>query len=818
MYTQCPECATSFRVTADVLRQAAGKVRCGGCGSAFNALLYLSEMRPGKPARPVDEADALPELRPEQDTHDVRDEAPPPRAMSPEQSEALLETLEQLSGEDIRLEDTGLEWRLLSGHDDEAQRTGASVDADVSGDTGEARVDELLEDSPTPIDEYLAASPHDLDAPEVFEGSGDTPVGSVEASEVFDDAAGEMRFDDNTGLPDDFDLDADDLPGSARPALQAEPEPEQPAAVAQPDGLKVDIAFGAPEEWRELLDEVEDDAPPTGDREPEPNAGSLSPADDRQPLDIDTQFDLQAEALGLDIYAGDDGDGGDDSAETIVLADEERSDTGARQAEDYAEPFVDDEVRAAYGADDDSTAEQALHRESAGNDDANIDHIPAADEHGGETIEENLYTAGLDFILDEAEFATADSADETGDERRETRAEGEQAHAGGGADDDDGREESLDESLEKLLEPDFEDIHGDDESMPSAIHDLERELGVEETPDDDDFDLVAGDVDLQPPTILPMSEEEQTINQMIDEDMLRMAVEEDDGLSSSMVLRAEEVESALAEGAEEAAADAAAEESAGVGVETIIMEGEFIRTALEEEALREQGRGEQESGDDQSKENRLVSALRNTMQGRADERSASNETRRRHGLVAGVGVLTLLLLAQLVHQSRAELATIPALNGIIAPIYRTLGAPITPDWDVTGWRFEVTRGSTNRAALAGDLAGDGRAVDLDAPVDDEPEVLTIYSRIGNQADKALPYPLVSVSLTDRFDEIIGSKVMSPNEYLTGDFDPRRFVPPGETFNAVITIESPDAAATGFKLNVCYRESGGRLRCAIEDFL
>ena len=46
MYTQCPECSTAFRVTADVLKQAAGKVRCGGCGNAFNALEYLSEAMP----------------------------------------------------------------------------------------------------------------------------------------------------------------------------------------------------------------------------------------------------------------------------------------------------------------------------------------------------------------------------------------------------------------------------------------------------------------------------------------------------------------------------------------------------------------------------------------------------------------------------------------------------------------------------------------------------------------------------------------------------------------------------------------------------
>ena len=49
MYTQCPECSVAFRVTADVLKMAAGKVRCGGCGVAFNALEHLSETKPAAP-------------------------------------------------------------------------------------------------------------------------------------------------------------------------------------------------------------------------------------------------------------------------------------------------------------------------------------------------------------------------------------------------------------------------------------------------------------------------------------------------------------------------------------------------------------------------------------------------------------------------------------------------------------------------------------------------------------------------------------------------------------------------------------------------
>ncbi|MGB7738214.1 MAG: DUF3426 domain-containing protein [Steroidobacteraceae bacterium] len=43
MYSQCPECLTHFRVSAAALRAAHGTVRCGRCGSAFDALPRLSD-------------------------------------------------------------------------------------------------------------------------------------------------------------------------------------------------------------------------------------------------------------------------------------------------------------------------------------------------------------------------------------------------------------------------------------------------------------------------------------------------------------------------------------------------------------------------------------------------------------------------------------------------------------------------------------------------------------------------------------------------------------------------------------------------------
>ena len=43
MYTTCPYCHTSFKITAKQLKVAAGKVRCGHCNKVFDAIAALSD-------------------------------------------------------------------------------------------------------------------------------------------------------------------------------------------------------------------------------------------------------------------------------------------------------------------------------------------------------------------------------------------------------------------------------------------------------------------------------------------------------------------------------------------------------------------------------------------------------------------------------------------------------------------------------------------------------------------------------------------------------------------------------------------------------
>ena len=56
LFTRCPECDTTFRVTDETLKKASGQVRCGRCASVFNAYSELHDSS-GTPVEP--EADLV---------------------------------------------------------------------------------------------------------------------------------------------------------------------------------------------------------------------------------------------------------------------------------------------------------------------------------------------------------------------------------------------------------------------------------------------------------------------------------------------------------------------------------------------------------------------------------------------------------------------------------------------------------------------------------------------------------------------------------------------------------------------------------------
>ena len=62
LFTRCPDCETTFRITDDALKKANGQVRCGRCASVFNAYAELHD--PAAKSFDTASANAIRQLEP----------------------------------------------------------------------------------------------------------------------------------------------------------------------------------------------------------------------------------------------------------------------------------------------------------------------------------------------------------------------------------------------------------------------------------------------------------------------------------------------------------------------------------------------------------------------------------------------------------------------------------------------------------------------------------------------------------------------------------------------------------------------------------
>jgi predicted Zn finger-like uncharacterized protein len=159
--------------------------------------------------------------------------------------------------------------------------------------------------------------------------------------------------------------------------------------------------------------------------------------------------------------------------------------------------------------------------------------------------------------------------------------------------------------------------------------------------------------------------------------------------------------------------------------------------------------------------------------------------RRRRGLPRGVWlfiaiVLTLSLAAQLMLNNRDWLAThVPGLEAAATPGAK-LAAYQLRQWGVTG-----------------DPASKG--------------TLRVRASIMNMASQLQPYPLLRVTLADRFGARVAQREFEPAEYLGKT--PARMLAPGERADAVLDIVDPGKDAEGFEIDVCLRGIDKKMECA-----
>jgi len=690
MYTQCPDCHVAFRITATVLRQAGGRVKCGGCGNAFSALDYISEDPP--------------------------------------------DTVE----------------------DSNADVTADPVDEVIQSGATRATAEWYIEDDDS--------------------GRGEVSVGAEEltAPGVEEEAPLEARYDDSTPLPDDYGDEDDEVTPSPHSTPLTADKDDSPKAAELPvlEDAQVDLETGDPDEWLDLLDEVLDQ-----------QGAHSSGASASGQSDVNTPHsDTSNAALCLE------------AGEALAAIHSELSLTLDSESPDD----VTEENEALET--DDAPVEAGATEETIEDDSPDEDEGPELQEESEEHVEENLEAEiepgeSEDEIQDElaAVDATTEAGDDAADDASELQlaieAEDDALEDESG-DDDDARDDASD---------------ADDEEPPEADDDLEIDAITEDDESDDEFgkqialieSSLATERDDQEDAQQDSNDDDEVQTKLDDNEAGEHDIEKELQASSQYepaddnsqhtvnVQIHEDMRRAMDD--EQFAATMTSEDGSPL-IETIIMEGEFVRRSI---SIQEADPDSNQSADLEEHKSLLDTYVLSRSKGKGKNFLSGSGA----GMTASVVILILVLAGQYIHTSREFLATYGMFNQTIGPVYRVLGNPVVPAWDIKGWQFETTNGRT----------------------DEGEQLLTIYSSISNRSNQALPYPLVHVSLTDRWQEIIGSRVLEPNEYLAGSSDPRTPVAAGDNFTAVISIASLAEEVTGFNLNVCYRLSPGRLSCAIDDF-
>jgi predicted Zn finger-like uncharacterized protein len=146
----------------------------------------------------------------------------------------------------------------------------------------------------------------------------------------------------------------------------------------------------------------------------------------------------------------------------------------------------------------------------------------------------------------------------------------------------------------------------------------------------------------------------------------------------------------------------------------------------------------------------------------------------------GAVILAALLVLQVIRTNGEWLAAhIPLFGGGTGPL-GALSSYQLRQWGVTG-----------------DPEGNG--------------TLRVRASLMNVAAQVEPYPLLRVTLADRFGARVGRREFTAAEYLGKN--PAAALAPGEKVDAVLDILDPGKDAEGFEIDVCVAGAGKKLSCA-----
>jgi predicted Zn finger-like uncharacterized protein len=171
--------------------------------------------------------------------------------------------------------------------------------------------------------------------------------------------------------------------------------------------------------------------------------------------------------------------------------------------------------------------------------------------------------------------------------------------------------------------------------------------------------------------------------------------------------------------------------------------------------------------------------------------SGRRDAQRRLNLWIGAAVVSaLLLMAQVLHKNREWLAVHGPFGAGVRALYGALGAPIPQPANLSSYQLR-------QWGVTGDPEANG--------------TLRVRASILNAAAEWQPYPLLRVTLADRFGKSIGARDFEPAEYVAKPT--ARLLTPGERVDATMEILDPGKNAEGFEIDVCLRGIDRRISCA-----
>jgi predicted Zn finger-like uncharacterized protein len=153
-------------------------------------------------------------------------------------------------------------------------------------------------------------------------------------------------------------------------------------------------------------------------------------------------------------------------------------------------------------------------------------------------------------------------------------------------------------------------------------------------------------------------------------------------------------------------------------------------------------------------------------------------------------LFALLLAVQMLHHNREYLVTHGPFAGVLRALYARAGAPVSSSANLSAYQLR-------QWGVSGDPAADG--------------TLRVRASILNSAAQLEPFPLLRVTLANRFGTSIGARDFEPSEYLGKPT--ARYLNPGEQVDATMDILDPGKSAEGFEIDVCLRGADRKISCA-----